>query len=61
MSGVIEPLGSEETLGIFKSMHPTAKVLGDFKGKDILKLRVYTGLRGNSMQLHSVSYDFKGN
>jgi hypothetical protein len=42
-------------------MHPTAKVLRDFKGKDILKPRVYTDFRGNQMQLYRVSHAFKDN
>ncbi len=41
------PPGSEETLGVIKSLRPTSRVTGDFRSKNILKHRVYTDFRGN--------------
>jgi hypothetical protein len=40
-------------------MHHTVRVSGDFRGKNILEHRVYTGFRGNSIQMQRVPYDFK--
>ncbi len=39
--------GSGKTTGSIKSTSPTTRLCGDFKGKDRLKLRIYTDFRGS--------------
>jgi hypothetical protein len=38
---------SRPYVGVIKSLHPTTRVPGDFRGKNILEHRVYTDFRGN--------------